>query len=394
MDLVRRGDLAGQITRGVGYDGNGHERPHYCPGGDGNLTRVPKTLVTGGNGFVGSAVVRLLAERGDSLRLTRRKRSKLDNLKDVEHEAVQCDVLDRASVRRALKGVDRVFHVAGLVSMRPEDDQRLFDVNVGGTRTVLEECLRAGVERVVYTSSVGAVGTAPEGGATDERQVFTAGRLGIAYVNSKHEAEGEAFQLAARGLPLVVVNPAYVLGRGDVYGRATSIVRRFMLGRIPAYVPGALNVVDVQDVARGHVLADERGTVGERYILGNRNFTLDRLFADLGRVAGVEPPALRLSPAVALRLAQVSGGRGPIGIQEIKLASQWWTYRNTKAKRELAWRPSPHEDTIEATVDWYRERLGHTAGSQPVQYKLAAAGLGVLAGATHTARRLWPLGTV
>ena len=199
---------------------------------------MPKTLVTGGNGFVGSAVVRLLAERGDSLRLTRRKRSRLDNLKDVEHEAVQCDVLDRASVRRALKGVDRVFHIAGLVSMRPEDDERLFEVNVGGTRTVLEECLRAGVERVVYTSSVGAVGTAPEGGATDERQVFTAGRLGIPYINSKHEAEGEAFQLAARGLPLVVVNPAVVLGRGDVYGRATSIVRRFMLGRIPAYVPG------------------------------------------------------------------------------------------------------------------------------------------------------------
>jgi dihydroflavonol-4-reductase len=303
-------------------------------------------------------------------------------------------VLDRASVRRALKGVDRVFHVAGLVSMRPEDDERLFEVNVGGTRTVLEECLRAGVERVVYTSSVAAVGTAPEGGATDERQVFTAGGLGIPYVNSKHEAEGEAFRLAARGLPLVVVNPAYVFGRGDVYGRATSIVRRFMLGRIPAYVPGALNVVDVQDVARGHLLADERGTVGERYILGNRNFTLDRLFADLSRVAGVEPPALRLSPSVALRLAQVAGDRSPIRVQEIKLASQWWTYRNTKAKRELAWRTSPHEDTIDATVDWYRERLGHAVGSQPVQYKIAAAGLGVLTGAAQVARRVWPLGTM
>src|SRR4051795_12666298 len=108
---------------------------------------VGKTLVTGGNGFIGSAVVRLLAARGDALRLTRRRRSKLDNLDDVEHEAVQCDVLDRSAVRRALKGVDRVFHIAGLVSMRPEDDQRLFDVNVGGTRTVLEECLRADIQR-------------------------------------------------------------------------------------------------------------------------------------------------------------------------------------------------------------------------------------------------------
>jgi dihydroflavonol-4-reductase len=354
--------------------------------------------VTGGNGFLGSALVRLLAARGDALRLTRRKRSKIDNLKDVEHESVQCDVLDRAAVRRALKGVDRVFHLAGLVSMRPEDSARLFDVNVGGTRIVMEECLRAGVERVVYTSSVGAIGTAPEGGATDERQVFRAGHLGIPYINSKHEAEGEAFRLAARGLPLVVVNPAYVLGRGDIYGRATSIVRLFMLGRITAYVPGALNVVDVQDVARGHLLAEERGTVGERYILGNRNFTLDRLFADLGRVSGVEPPALRLSPGVALRLAQAAeltgAARGPLTVQEVRLASQWWTYRNTKAKRELGWRTSPHEDTIEATVSWYRDRLGHAGRSQPVQYKLAAAAVGAVGSAAKAARSLWPLGAM
>jgi dihydroflavonol-4-reductase len=353
-----------------------------------------KTLVTGGNGFIGSALVRLLAQRGDELRLTRRRRSRLDNLKDVEHESVQCDVLDRAAVRRALKGVDRVFHVAGLVSMRPEDSERLFEVNVNGTRTVLEECLRAGVERVVYTSSVGAIGPAPEGGATDERQVFTAGHLGIPYINSKHEAEGEAYHLAARGLPVVVVNPTYVFGRGDVYGRATSIVRRFMLGRIPAYVPGALNVVDVQDVARGHVLADERGTLGERYILGNRNYTLDRLFADLSRMSGVEPPALRLSSGVALRLAQAAGSRGPISLQEVRLASQWWTYRNTKAKRELAWRPSPHEDTLEATVDWYRDRLGHAAKSQPVQYRLAGFGVRAASSASQAARRIWPLGSL
>jgi dihydroflavonol-4-reductase len=172
-----------------------------------------------------------------------------------------------------------------------------------------------------------------------------------------------------------------------------------MLGRITAYVPGALNIVDVQDVARGHLLADERGTLGERYILGNRNYTLDRLFADLARVSGAEPPALRLTPGVALRLAQAAeaaaGGRGPISVQEVRLASHWWTYRNTKAKRDLGWRPSPHEDTIEATVDWYRDRLGRAAGSsQPVQYKLAAAGLGVLGNAAQAARRLWPLGAL
>jgi dihydroflavonol-4-reductase len=360
---------------------------------------VGRTLVTGGNGFIGAPVVRLLAERGDDLRLTRRRRSRWENVEGLDVETVECDVLDRMAVRRALKGVDRVFHVAGLASMRPDDDERVFEVNVGGTRMVLEECLRAGVERVVYTSSVAAIGPAEPGGTTDERQLFTAGHLGIPYVNSKHEAEVEAFRFAAKGLPVVIVNPTFAFGRGDVYARGTSIVRRFLLGRLPVYVPGAINVVDVQDVARGHVLADERGAVGERHILGNRNYTLDRLFADLGRVSGVEPPAMRLSPRAGLRLAQAaeaaSRGRVPITVQEVRASGQWWTYRNAKAKRELGWQPSPHEDTIEATVDWYREREGdrlvRARRSQPFGLKAAGAALGALSGAAQVTRRLWPL---
>src|SRR3954449_5585955 len=257
---------------------------------------MAKTLVTGANGFVGSQVARLVAERGDELRVTHRPRARMENLEGVDYETVECDVLDRRAVRRALKGVDRVFHCAGLVSMRREDEDALFEVNVRGTRTMLEECLRAEVHRVVLTSSVASIGPADSGGAADERQLFTAGHLAIPYVNSKHEAEVEAFRLAAQGLPLVVVNPTYAFGRGDVYVHATALVRRFILRQIPVYVPGAINIVDVRDVARGHLLADEVGTPGERYILGNRNFTLDRLFADLARFSGVEPPALRLAP--------------------------------------------------------------------------------------------------
>ena len=262
---------------------------------------MARTLVTGGNGFVGSALVRLLAERGDDLRLTVRRRSRLDHLAGIDYDPVECDVTDRAAVRRAMRGVDRVFHVASLVSLRAADSERLFEINVGGTRTVLAEALRAGVERVVYTSSVAAIGPAERGRTADERQIFTAGHLGIPYVNSKHEAEVEAMRLAAQGLPLVVVNPTAVFGWGDVYGNATSIVRRFLLGRIPAYAGGALNIVDVEDVARGHLLADEQGQVGERYILGNRNYTLDRLFADLARLSGVEAPPLKLAPRPGAR---------------------------------------------------------------------------------------------
>jgi dihydroflavonol-4-reductase len=357
-----------------------------------------KTLVTGGNGFVGSAVVRLLAERGDDLRLTSRKRSRVEHLRGVEYQAVNCDVLDRPAVRRAMKGVERVFHLAGLVSMRAADDDRLFEVNVGGTRIVLEEALRAGVERVVHTSSVGAIGPAAPGETADERQLFTAGHLGINYVNSKHESEVEALRLAAQGLPVVVVNPAYVLGAGDVYARTTSIVRRFLLSRIPAYVGGALNIVDVEDVARGHLLADELGQVGERYILGNRNYTVERLFADLARLSGVEAPALRLTPQVALALAQAMEAapvRAAITVQEVRLASHWWTYRNNKAKRELGWSTSPHEDTLEATVEWYLEhegdRLARARRSQPVQWKAAAAALRAAEELAGAAGRLWPL---
>jgi dihydroflavonol-4-reductase len=344
-----------------------------------------KTLVTGGTGFIGSAVVRRLAARGDELRLTLRPSSRTDSLRGLEYEPVACDVLDRRAVRRALRGVTRVFHCAELASLAHNDSARMVEVNVIGTRTLLEECLRADVERVVHTSSVAAIGPARPGGTADERQIFTAGRLGIPYVTSKHEAEAEALRLAARGLPVVCVNPAWVFGAGDVYGRSTAIVRRFLLGQVPAYVSGGVNVVDVGDVADGHLLADERGTVGERYVLGNRNYTLDRLFADLARLSGVEPPPLKLPAAVALRIAQAweaLPSRPPITELEVRAAAHWWTYSNAKAKRELGWRTTPHEDTLEATVAWYLEREGErlrrTRGSRSLSWKVAAAALGAV----------------
>jgi dihydroflavonol-4-reductase len=325
--------------------------------------------------------------RGDDLRLTVRADSPTEALEDLPHEAVRCDLLDRRAVRRALADVDKVFHCAGLVSLRESDAERVFQVNVLATRLLLEECLRAGVERVIFTSSVAAIGPAPPGGTADETQVFTAGHLGIPYVNSKHEAETEALRMAAHGLPVVCVNPTFVYGRGDVHGGSTNVVRRFMLGRIPVYTDGAVNVVDVQDVARGHLLADEKGEPGERYILGNRNYTWDRLFADLARISGVEPPPLKLAPGVALRMVELlerAPGRPPVTAVEVRSASQWWTYKNTKAKRELGWTTLPHEDTIEATVQWYREREGDRMArarrSQPFQYKLAARTLSTVEG--------------
>ena len=334
-------------------------------------------LVTGATGLVGSHVARLLCERGDRVLATVRDRSRLDNLEPLAVERVTCDVLDRRAVRRALRGVDRVFHIAGMTSLRANRDT-LFRVNVQGTRTVLEEALRAGVERVVHTSSVAAIGPAERGSTADERQPFLAGGLDVPYVHAKREAEAEALRFAAAGLPLVIVNPAHVFGAGDLYRSSTELVLRFLRRQIPAYVDGALNIVDAEDVARGHLLAEEHGRPGERYILGNRNFTLDRLLADLGRISGVAPPPLKLPFQAALafaRAAEAASPSPPITQVEVRAASQWWAYRSTKAKRELGWKPSHHEDTLERTVAWYRDRgtagLAKPGTGQPLALRLA-----------------------
>jgi dihydroflavonol-4-reductase len=348
---------------------------------------MPRTLVTGGTGFIGSHVARLVAERGDELRLTVRESSRLDAISDLGAQTVRADVLDRRAIRRAMRGVERVFHVAGSTDLRLRRD-RAFAINVEGTRIVLEEALRAGVERVVFTSSVAAIGPAPRHRVADESQAWDAGRYRIPYVDAKHEAEVAALRLVARGLPLVIVNPAHVLGPGDPGRTSTAVVRRFLRRQIPAYVEGTINIVGVEDVARGHLLADRFGAVGERYILGNRNFTFDRLFADLARLSGVEAPAIKLPSSVALAIATAAERLAPaVGLPrppmpspaEVRAASLNWAYRNTRAKRELRWRPSPHEDCLESTIAWYRERdaglISEPGARQPLGLRLTAQAL-------------------
>lgn len=344
---------------------------------------MAKTLVTGGTGFIGSHVVRALARRGDELRLlvrsSARARQLEKHLGDIEFEPVTGNLRDRKALRRAMRDVDKVFHVAGITSMRPRDRKRVFQVNVEGTRNVMAEALGAGVERVVYTSSVAAIGPGKRGSTADETQTYTAGGLGIAYINSKHEAEVEVFQHAARGLPVVAVNPTFVLGPDDpTAGTSNALVRRFLLRQIPAYIEGALNIVDVRDVATGHLLADQKGRVGERYILGGRNFTLARLFSDLARVSGVAPPPIKLPAVIALAgVEAATRARIPIptSVDEVRSGMQWWAYRSTKAQKELSFRARPHEETLEDTVSWLMERLGDRVGQRhPYDPALTVAG--------------------
>jgi len=234
----------------------------------------------------------------------------------------------------------------------------------------------------VHTSSIGAVGPARPGGTVDERHIFPP-HLDVPYAVSKHLAETEALRVAARGLDVVIVCPAHVFGPGDLGPTSTGVVRRFLLRRIPAFVSGAINVVDVADVAAGHLLADERGATGERYILGTRNYTWDRLFAELERISGVERPPLEISRDVALAAVAVTARSPftpPVTEEEIRGASHWWTCRAGRARRELGWTTRPHEDTVEATVRWWEERLGEryrrAPRSQPLAWKAFAAAAG------------------
>jgi len=348
---------------------------------------VGRTLVTGATGFVGAQVARRLVERGDDVRVLLRPQADEEALTGLDAETVRGDLLDRRAVRRALRGIERVFHTAGMASLEggSEGEAAVFRANVDTARTVLEESQRADVERVVLTSSAAAVGPAPYGQTADEDQVFNAAGLGIPYVDAKREVEAEAFRFAARGLPVVCVNPTLVFGAGDRRAVATSLVWRFLLGEVSVYPDGAVNIVDVDDVARAHLLADSEGLSGERYLVGNRNYTLERLFTDLARLSGVEPPPLKLPAMLAVPFARameaVPGG-SPISVPEAAVASRWWTYRSTKASRELGWEPSHHEDTLEATVDWCRRTDGAAIArartSQPARYKAASAVLAVL----------------
>ena len=321
-----------------------------------------KTLVTGATGFIGSHVARALADRGDDLRLLARRKSRMDALDGVEFERAIGDVTDRRAVRRAMQDVDRVFHVAGRTSLRTEDRQAVWETNVRGTRIVLESALEAEVERVVLTSSVAAIGAARSKKSLDEDAEFDIGGLGITYANSKHEAEVQALRLAARGLPVTIVNPSFVLGPDATRGSSMDLVKRFLQRKIPAYVDGGLNIVDVRDVAKGHILADKKGEVGRRYILSGRNFTLDRLFADLARISGVDAPRLKLPGPVVLA-ALDAGERLPLPVSlptspdEVRSAMLWWCYKNTRAKSELGFKPRPHEETLEEAVNWQRSQL-------------------------------------
>lgn len=315
-------------------------------------------LVTGASGFVGWHVARLLLERGCRLRALVRPTSRL---RELEAETVTGDLRDPASLRAAVQGCGAVFHVAADYRLWSPNPSELYQSNVDGTRNLLQAALDAGVGRVVYTSTVGCIGFVP-GGLGDETTPVTLQDMTGAYKRSKFMAEQVVLQFASQGFPVVIVNPTAPVGDHDFKPTPTGkIILDFLRGRMPAYVDTGLNLVNVRDVALGHWLAFERGRVGERYILGAENLTLQQILGRLARLSGLPAPTMHIPYAVALAAGLISTAWSrltktppavPLDAVRMAKTKMWVTHQ--KAQRELGFSPGPVDEALSSAIEWFR----------------------------------------
>lgn len=316
------------------------------------------TLVTGATGFIGWHVAKKLLERGHRVRALVRPSSQV---REIELETVEGDLRDANSLERAVAGCGLVFHIAADYRLWAKDPSDLYRSNVDGTRNLLQAAQAAGVERVVYTSTVGCIGM-PEARPGDENVTVTLEEMTGAYKRSKFQAELTALEFAQAGLPVVIVNPTAPVGDHDFKPTPTGkIIVDFLGGAMPAFVDTGLNLVDVSDTAEGHILASERGKTGERYILGCNNLTLEQIFAQLERISGIKAPRWRIPYAVAYFAgmastgwANVSGREPRAPLDAVKMARKKMFVSVEKAKRELGFSPGPVDGALKRAVDWFR----------------------------------------
>jgi dihydroflavonol-4-reductase len=320
---------------------------------------VKPILVTGATGFVGWHVARRLIEQSARVRVLARDPSRLREL--PEAEPVAGDLRDRASLDRAVEGCGVVYHIAADYRLWTREPQEMYRSNVDGTRSLLEAARSAGVERVVYTSTVGCIGM-PQGELGDENTPVSLDEMAGPYKRSKFLAERVALEFAATGFPVVIVNPTAPVGDHDFKPTPTGkIVVDFMTGKIPAFVDTGLNLVDVRDVAQGHLAACGLGRVGERYILGAENLTLHRILGMVGEIAGRPAPATRIPYAVAFAAGAVSTAWANLTGQEprapldgVRMAKKKMWVSHEKAARELGYSPGPALGALDRAVAWFQ----------------------------------------
>ncbi len=314
-------------------------------------------LVTGASGFLGWHVARLLIERGYSVRALVRPGSRISEL---EAEPVTGDLRDPESLSRAVAGCGLVFHVAADYRLWAKDPRELYRSNVDGTRALLEAAKRAGVERVVYTSTVGCIGI-PRQGLGDENTPVSLADMAGAYKRSKFLAEQAALEFARGGFPVVIVNPTAPVGDHDVKPTPTGqTVLDFLNGKMPAFIDTGLNIVDARDTAEGHLLACERGRPGERYILGSENLTLAQILQLLAKITGRKAPTLRLPYAIAYcagvcstAWAELTGVPPRVPIEAVRMARKKMWVTHEKARRELGFAPAPAETALRRAAQWF-----------------------------------------
>jgi dihydroflavonol-4-reductase len=322
-----------------------------------------KALVTGGSGFVGGAVVRTLVQAAIDVRVLSRPGSDPQNYARLTVETVEGELRDHNSLRRALTGCQQLYHVAAHYALWAKDPSIFYDVNVTGTRTLLEIARDVGIERIVYCSTIGAIGLPPGGGLGTEETPVSLDQMAGHYKRSKYLAEQEVLKLAREGLPVVIVNPSAPVGAGDIKPTPTGqVIVDFMKGRMPAYIETGMNIVDVDDVAMGHLLAMQKGRIGERYILGNKNLMLREVFEILSRLTGVKTPSIKLPRLAILPLAYLNQwmsnftGQPPrIPLEGVKMAKYKMHYDCRKAIKELGIPQTPPEVALEKAVRWFRE---------------------------------------
>ena len=315
-------------------------------------------LVTGASGFVGWHVARLLLEKGYVVRALARRPG---SVRDLAVETVAGDLRDAASLERAVAGCGVVFHVAADYRLWVRDPREMYRSNVDGTRALLAAARASGVERVVYTSTVGCIGFV-KGGVGDETTPVGLEDMTGHYKRSKWLAEQEALRAASEGLPVVIVNPTAPVGDHDFKPTPTGkTIVDFLKGGMPAYVDTGLNVAHVADVAAGHLLALERGRVGERYILGGENLTLREILTHLAHFAGVAAPKVRLpwaiaaaAGAVSTGIAWMTGSEPKVPWDGVRMARKKMWVTHKKAERELEYTPGPAQEALRCAVEWFR----------------------------------------
>jgi dihydroflavonol-4-reductase len=337
------------------------------------------TLVTGAAGFLGSHIARQLVARGDEVRVLMRPSSTNRAIADLSLEYVTGDLRDTASLDRAMKGVKRVFHVAADYRLWAKRRQDIYDSNVGGTKNLLDAAKRAGVEQLIYTSTVATI-------AVDRPQhpnEFTDAKLEEMvghYKRSKWQAEKEALGAARSGLPVIVAMPTTPVGPWDWKPTPTGkIILDFLNGKMPGYVETGLNFVGVEECAAGHLLIAEKGKVGERYLLGGENLTLKQMLDVLSKITGLPAPKLKIPHGLALGVAYASTvfsrliGREPgIPVEGVKIARHMMFVDCSRAKRELGFKAGPVAAALERAVRWY-EANGYIAKGRAKRMGRAAA---------------------